>query len=295
MSSIHLNGFVYYEPETIAEAIGILGKLGQESQIIAGGIDLIPRMRSGSIKAGHVISLRGIPELSYFRYDEDEGFEFGAMTTLQFLDESLEFQETYPAVRDAIHQITSVQSKFMGTAVGNLCVATPGSDVAPALIAYDAEMIIEGPDGSRREKLSEFYTGYYCTSLKHGEIVTGVSIPKPVKGTGAAFMNRVRTHADIAKITLTVVVSVQDDEYLDARIALGAVAPTAVRAEKAEAMLRGRKISDQLIKEAADAVTESIDPSTGLRSTKEYRTEVTPVLVKRALEKATENARRAVK
>jgi len=144
MSSIHLDGFVYYEPTTIEEAVNLLNEFGSEAQIIAGGIDLIPRMRSGSIKAGHIISIRDIPELSYFRFGEKTGLEFGAKTTLQFLDEALDFKNTYPAARDAIHQITSVQSKFMGTAVGNLCVATPGSDVAPALIAYGAEMVIVG-------------------------------------------------------------------------------------------------------------------------------------------------------
>jgi len=279
----------------MAETVSLLSEFGPEAQIIAGGIDLVPRMRSGSIKAGHVVSIRDIKELSYFRYDENNGVEFGAMTTLQFLDEALDFKNTYPAARDAIHQITSVQSKFMGTAVGNLCVATPGSDVAPALIAYGAEMVIVGPDGTRREKLHEFYPDYYRTSLKGGEFVAGVSVPKPAEGTGAAFMNRVRTHADIAKITLTVCVSIEDDTYKDARIALGAVAPTVVRAEKSEAMLRGQKISDELIKDASAAVIESINPSTGLRSTKEYRTEVAPILVRRALEQATGNARRAVK
>jgi len=295
MSSIHLNGFVYYEPKTVDEAVGLISELGPEAQIIAGGIDLIPRMRDGSIKAGHVISMSSIPELSYYKYDENAGLEFGAMATLQFLDESPELKAVYPAIRDAIHQITSVQTKFMGTVVGNLCVATPGSDVAPALIAYDAELIIHGPDGVRREGLQEFYPDYYRTSLKLGEFVSGIFVPKPAKGTGAAFMNMVRTHADIAKLTLTALVNVDADVYKDARIALGALAPTVIRAEKSEVILKGQKVSEQLIRDAAEAATESINPSTGLRSTKEYRTEVTPVIVRRALERATENARRAAR
>ena len=295
MSSIHLKGFVYYEPITIAETVSLLNEFGAKAKILAGGIDLIPRMREGSINADYVINIRKIPELSYYRYSENAGLEFGSMTTLQFLDESQELKETYPIIQHAVHQITSVQSKYMGTAVGNLCVATPGSDIAPALIAYDAELIIAGTNGTRREKLYEFYPGKGRTSLQAGEFVTGVFIPKTAEGTGAVFMNKVRTHADIAKITLSVVVSIDGDMFKDVRIALGAVAPTTIRAEKSEAMLHNQRISAQLIKNASEAVVESINPSSGLRSTKEYRTEVTPVLVRRALDGAVENARRAVK
>jgi len=293
MSRIQLNRFEYFEPGAVGEAAGLLDKYGEEAKVIAGGIDLLPKMRAGSIEAGCLVSIGNIPELSYFRHDESGGLGFGAMTTLRFLDASGELKEAYPALREAIHQITSVQTKYMGTAVGNLCVATPGSDVAPALMAYDAELLIAGPDGERREKVCDFYPAKNKTTLKRGEFVTGVYMPAAAKGTGSAFMNRVRTHADIAKITLTVVVRVEGGVCAEARIAMGAVAPTAVRARKAEDMLKGNPVSDGLAKEASMAVVESMNPSTGLRSTKEYRTEVTPVLVERALHKAFEAARRA--
>jgi len=294
MSRIQLNRFDYFEPDTVLEAVDVLVKYKEEAKVIAGGIDLLPRMRTGSIKANCLVSIGSISDLSYFGYDDGTGLEFGAMTTLQFLDASAELKEKYPALQKAIHQITSVQSKYMGTAVGNLCVATPGSDVAPALMAYDAELLIAGPAGKRREKLYDFYPAKGKTSLKRGEFVTGVHIPAPAKGTGAAFLNRVRTHADIARITLTVFLGIEGEVCKEARIAMGAVAPTPVRAEKAEAMLKGQKISEELFSEASKAVVESMNPSSGLRSTKEYRTEVTPVLVERALQKALEAARRAV-
>ena len=295
MSRIQLNRFEYHEPDSIQEAADILYRYGDEAKIIAGGIDLLPKMRTGSISANCLVSIRNITDLSYFRYDDVSGLEFGAMTTLQFLDTSSELKEEYPAIREAIHQITSVQSKYMGTAVGNLCVATPGSDVAPALMAYGAELLIAGPEGTRREELCVFYPGKNKTTLKRGEFVTGVCIPAHEKRTGAAFINRVRTHADIAKITLTVVVTLEGDICKEARIALGAVAPTPVRAKKAEGMLIGHVASDELAREASRAVVESMNPSSGLRSTKEYRTEVTPILAERALHKAFESARRAEK
>ncbi|MCL1895455.1 MAG: xanthine dehydrogenase family protein subunit M [Clostridiales bacterium] len=293
MSRIQLNKFMYFEPDTVRETTEVLDKYGDDAKVIAGGIDLLPKMRTGSIKAGCLVSVAGIPDLSYFRYDEKGGLEFGAMTTLQSLDTSEILKQHYPALQQAIHQITSVQSKYMGTAVGNLCVATPGSDVAPALMAYGAVLLIAGPSGERREEVCAFYPAKNKTTLGRGEFVTGVHVSAPAKGTGAAFINRVRTHADIAKITLTVALTVDGDICREARIAMGAVAPVPVRAEKAEGLLKGRAFSEGLAYEAAAAVVCSMDPSTGLRSTKEYRTEVTPVLVERALHKAFENARRA--
>jgi carbon-monoxide dehydrogenase medium subunit len=249
-------------------------------------------MRAGSINADYIINIQKIPALSYFKYDENVGLEFGAMTTLQFLDTSKELKRAYPILQQAIHQITSVQSKYMGTAVGNICVATPASDVSPALMAYDAELIIAGVGGTRRENINNFYVAYQKTTLKRGELVVGVSIPKAAKGTtGAAFMNRVRTHADIAKITVSVVVEVENDICTEARIAIGSVAPTAVRAVKAETLLRNKKISTEIIQLASEYAMECANPITDIRSTQEYRTEMIRVLVGRALEKAFKRAR----
>ena len=293
MSRIQLKRFEYFEPDSIRETTEILDKCGEEAKVIAGGIDLLPKMRIGSIKAEYLVSAQNISDLSYFRYGDSSGLEFGAMMTLQFLDASDVLKEKYPALQNAIHQITSVQSKYMGTAVGNLCVATPGSDLAPAMMAYDAELLIAGPEGERREKVCDFYPSKNKTTLKRGEFVTGVYIPAAKKGTGAKFINRVRTHADIAKITLTVFVEIDGEVCKEVRIAMGAVAPTPVRAEKAEDLLRGQVINEELVSEASKAVVTSMNPSSGLRSTKEYRMEVTPVLVERALLKALEAARRA--
>ena len=124
----------------------------------------------------------------------------------------------------------------MGTAVGNSVVATPASDVAPALAAYDAELVISGPDGDRRLPVSDFYPDYGRTALGRGELVTGVEVPAVPAGHGAAFLNLVRTHADIAKVTVTAAVVLEDGVCKQARIALGSVAPTMFRAREAEAV-----------------------------------------------------------
>lgn len=286
MSSLQLAPFRYYEPVTAVEAAALLHQYGTDAQILAGGIDLLPRMRVGSTKADHVINIQNIPELNYIKTDKEVGLEFGAMATLHSLELSSEFRRTYPMLYEAIHQITSVQSKCMGTAVGNLCVSTPASDVATALMALDAELIILGVDGARRENIANFYTGYRSTTLSRGEFVTGVSVPKAAAGQGAAFMNLVRTHADIAKVTVAVAVVTQGDICIDARIALGAVGPTVSRAYAAEDRLIGQKCDPSLIADVAAIAMEHTSPITDFRSTDVYRRQTARVLVARALETA---------
>jgi carbon-monoxide dehydrogenase medium subunit len=179
----------------------------------------------------------------------------------------------------------------MGTAVGNLCVATPASDVATSLFALGAQLKITGPKGERIEPIEKFYVDYRLTSLKRGEMVTEVLLPNPPPGTGTAFFNLVRTRADIAKIGAATAILVQNGICREVRIAIGAAAPTVFRAVKAETLLTGQKITPQVIHKAAETAAGETKPITDLRSTANYRKEMARILVRRALEKALENAK----
>ncbi len=291
MSKIHLTPFTYFEPQTLAEASQLLVTYGDKAQVMAGGIDLIPRLRQGSIDAQQIINIKELPELRYFTFDATDGLQFGAMTTLHELERSDVMKEEYPALQQAIHQITSTQTKCMGTAVGNLALATPATDVGPAMMAYDAELLIFGPEGERREAVSDFYVDYRKSSLRAGEIIRGVHIPSVQKGTGATFINRNRTHGDIAKISVTCLLTVQDGICTKARIGLGSVAPIAFRAREAEGVLEGQALSEALLVRASEVVQEHLHPITDIRSTADYRLEVTRVLVERALRSAWEKAK----
>lgn len=295
MSVVHLEKFTYFEPNTALEASQVLADHGDEARIMAGGIDLLPRLRIGSTLANCLVNIATIPALDKIQYEAGNGFYFGAMAKLHNLDYCSELAERYPAVRAAIHQITSVQTKYMGTAVGNLCLATPASDVAPALMAYDAVLTIFGLNGERREKLCDFYKGYRKTTLARDEFVIGVFIPEPAEGTGDSFINRVRTHADIAKISITAVVCELDGVLKDVKIGIGSAAPTVVRARNAEAVLIGQTVTDELLAQAAEAATMDVSPITDFRSTEEYRLEMSRVLTERALHIAVEAARRGEK
>ncbi len=291
MSALKLPPFEYYEPVTVAEATTILATHGDGARVLAGGADLLPRMRAGTIKADHVVNIQRVPDLDYKRRLSAGGIEFGAMASLHSLEMWSELVGCYPALYDAMHQITSVQTKCMGTAVGNICVATPASDVAPALAAYDAQVVISGPDGTRRMPMAGFYPAYGCTALARGEFVTGVEVPALPVGHGAGFFNLVRTHADIAKVTVTAAVVLEGEVCTQARIALGSVAPTMIRARGAEALLEGNVLTDDVAGEASVAAAGEARPITDLRSTEEYRREMVAVLVGRALHKAAERAR----
>jgi CO/xanthine dehydrogenase FAD-binding subunit len=286
-----LKPFDYFEPTTVKEAVKLLSTHGEKAQVLAGGIDLIPRMRKGAIKADYLINIQNIPELEYINNGGTKGLKFGAMARLHSLETSKEIQKNYPLLYEAIHQITSVQTKYMGTAVGNICVGTPASDVATVLLALDAELTIAGANSERTEPMPKFYADYLRTSLKRDEMVTGVSLPKPPIGMGTAFLNLVRTHADIAKVTVAVAIIIENDICKEARIAIGAAAPTVFRATKAETALKGQKVSSQAIAKAAETAAGETKPITDLRSTAEYRKEMARVLVTRALEKALERAR----
>ena len=286
-----LRPFDYFEPATVQEATNLLSKKGGNAQVLAGGVDLIPRMRKGKIKADILINIQKISELDHLSVDGKEGLKFGAMTSLHTLELSQEIRKTYPILYEAIHQIASVQAKYNGTAVGNLCVATPASDVATALTALGGELTIAGPDGVRAEPIEKFYKGYLKTSLKKGEMVTGVSLPSPPAGSGAGFLNLVRTKGDSAKVSVAVAVTLKKGICQEARIGLGAVAPTVFRAAEAEAVLKGQKLSADTMSKAAEKAAEETQPITDVRSAAGYRKEMTGVLIRRALVQALERAK----
>ncbi len=282
----------YHEPTTIADAALVLFDHGKEAQVLAGGIDLIPKMRRGVIQAGHVISIRKIAGLDHIHQDAQGAIVFGAMATLRSIEMSGLVRTAHPILYEAIHQLTSVQTKFMGTAVGNLCVATPASDIATSLMALAAQLKIAGVEGERTEPIDSFYLDYHMTSLKRGEMVAGVFLPAPLPGTGSAFFNLVRTRADIAKLIVAVTVALDEDVCREARIAIGAAAPTPFRAKNSELLLNGQKLDAALIEMAADAAAQAVRPITDIRSTAAYRKDMTRVLVRRALAEAIERAGR---
>jgi len=284
-----LKPFEYFEPSSIQEALQILSMYGNRAKLLAGGIDLLPRMRQRKIKPEYMISVHRMQGFEYIK-SKPGGLKIGALTTLRSLELSPVIKRDYMVLYEAIQGIASTQVKTTGTAVGNLCVATPASDVAPPLSVLGAKLEATSSGSVRTIAIDNLCTGVGTTVLEPFEMVTEILVPVPPPQTGSAFLKLVRTAADIAKVNVAVTLTIENDSIKEAKIALGSVAPTLVRAIKAEAALIGNKFGKEVIEAAADAAAEEITPITDIRSTAEYRKRTTSVLVGRAIQKAAERA-----
>lgn len=242
-------------------------------------------MRRRQIRPEYVVSILNIPGLDYIQSD-GAGLSFGALTTIRSIEHSPIIERDYVVLHEAASQIASVQVKNMGTAIGNLCIATPASDIASALYALSARLRIIGPASERVIAIEDFYVGVNQTVLEPGEIVTEAILPRPTPQTGGAFFRLVRTAADIAKVNAAVSLTVTDNTCKDARIALGSVAPTVIRANRAEEALKGQKLEPKVVEQAVQLAAQEAKPITDLRSTVEYRRGMVRVLVRRAVERA---------
>ena len=278
-----LQPFEFFEPTTVEEVVELVD--GKKSMVLAGGVDLILKMRRRFLLPEKVVSLQKVPGLDYVK-GNGSGLKFGALTTLRQIEQAQVVKEKFPLLNEAISKIVSVQTKTMGTAVGNLCAATPASDVAPPLYVMGAQIKITGKTSKRELPIEDFFVAVGQTALKPHEIVTEIIIPGLSSGTGTAFLKLSKTAEDIAKVNVAVMVTLADGKCSDAKIALGSVAPTPIRAGKAEEVMKGEEMDKGAIDEASEAAAEAASPISDVRSTAEYRKEMVRVLVKDALEMA---------
>lgn len=281
--------FEYLAPTTIGEACNLLLELGSGAKVMAGATDLIPPMKDKVIQPEYLIDIKNIEGLDYLEYDEKEGLKIGALTTLRTIETSALVKEKNPAVAHAAKVVASTQIRAKGTMAGNICNASPSCDTAPILLAQGAKILVQGPNKDRVIKIDDFFLGVKKTSLEPGEIVTGIVIPPLAENEKAAYIKHaVRKAMDLAIIGVAVKIQVEDGICKDAKIALGAVATTPIRAPKAEEVLIGKELTDEVIAEASVAAMESCNPISDIRASKEYRKDMIRVFTKRAIKQAME-------
>ena len=281
--------FEYLEPATIEEAISLLIKYNGRAKVIAGGTDLVPKMRKGQIRPQYVINMGFIPGLDYINYDEKQGLRIGALTTIRALEKSTELRQRYPVIPQAAGQLASTAIRNIATIGGNLCNAAPSSDMAPALIGLSATARIAGPDGDRTVRLEDFFTRPGATVLKAGELLTEIQVPVLPPRTGATYIKHgIRGSTDLAIVGVAAVITLelQGEVCQDARVVLGAVAPTPIRAPKAEELLRGKVITRAEIEEAGQVASVECQPISDVRASAEYRCEMVKVFIRRAITEA---------
>jgi CO/xanthine dehydrogenase FAD-binding subunit len=283
--------FDYLEPESVEDALALLSKYNGKSKIMAGGTDLILQIRNKALKPGYVIDITRIPDLDYITFDDQQGLRIGALTTIRALEKSVELQKKYPIISQAAGQLGSVAIRNVATIGGNLCNALPSAETAQVLVALSAQGRSIRPGGERTSPLEGFFTGVGETILKPNELLLEIIVPRLEPNTSGLYIKHsARGSIDLAIVNIAVVMTMEPDQKVckDARIVLGAVAPTPLRAKKAETVLKGKKIDGALIDRAAQVASDEARPREGsIRGSFEYKKEMVRVLTARAIREVT--------
>lgn len=283
-----MRGFEILEPNSTEEACRLLSKYGEEAKVFAGGTALVKLMKKRLVHPSYLVNIKGIQELHFIREDR-EGLKIGALATLRELETSPLVRERFKTIAEMVHTIGSVQIRNVGTLAGNLCFADPASDPAPFMIALGANLKIVSSKGVRVLPSEGFFTDFYETALCRDEILEEIQIPYLPIGSGVVYLKHtMRIAFDLAVVGVAVILcmNAKDGVCMDSKIVLGGVASTPVRTSKAEELLKGKVVSNSLIKEVALAASSEVAPIHDVRASAEYRREMIEVLVDCGIQKA---------
>jgi aerobic carbon-monoxide dehydrogenase medium subunit len=283
----------YLKPVNLAEALDVLdGGRHVRCLVYAGGTDVIPRLKARLIKPPEfLVDLKGIRELEFISYDDLLGLRIGALAPVSSVVANPSVGEKYRALLEGARSIASTHIQNRATLIGNICNAVPSADSAPALLCLEARVVCLSKGGERTIELGQFLLGPNRTSLRPGELVKEIQVPPVTAGTAGAYLKlSPRSRMDLAVVGVAAVVRKDRGTFGDVRIGLGAVAPTPMRALKAEERLRGEAISDKVILEAAKLASQESEPIDDHRASAAYRRIMVEVLVKRAIQQALSNS-----
>ena len=276
--------FAYARPATVAEAVALLEQHGPDARVLAGGTDLIIRLRDGSARPAVVVDVKRIAELDPGIRVVDGYLRIGATTVMTDIVADERVGRLFPALVEAAAVVGSVQIRNRATLAGNLCNASPAADTAPALLVYGASIVAVGPSGPRRIPLTEFFVRSGETTLARGELVTGIDLPLPERPTGSAHVRRTRRRGhDLASVTLAVAI----DDTGRTRLAYGSVGPRPVLVVDETGVLADLAASDADRTAALERLLAGASPSPrSMRASPEYRLAMLRVLAVRAVRTA---------
>ncbi len=273
--------YEYHQPLNLLDALQFMENSRGEAEYIAGGTDLLIRIKQGYLQPKALISLRGLEKLKSI---EDNGaFTLGSMTKIRDLERSIRVKQAYPALYQACRSMANPQIRNVATIGGNLINAAPSADCATPLLVLDAQITLAGPGGNKEISIDKLFKGPGQTSKYHEEILTRISLPPRVTNSGSAFIKLGRVTQDIAKVNVAAFVAMENSTCRVCRLAAGAVAPSPLRLYKTEQIVQGQKITQELLEHITETIKEEISPISDIRSTEEYRKEVTATLIKRAI------------
>ncbi|MBT4427697.1 MAG: xanthine dehydrogenase family protein subunit M [Rhodospirillaceae bacterium] len=281
----------YESPGSLDEAVKLLAAAKGNAKVLAGGTDLLVQLRMGMIKPAMIIDIKKIPELTAIN-EENGGYRVGASVSGAVLGEHDGMKAAWPGVVEAFELIGSTQIQGRASMGGNLCNGSPAADAVPAMIAADAVCTIAGPNGRREAKVEDIVTGPGQTSLANGEIVVDFLFPARPARSGDAYLRFIpRTEMDIAVVGAGISLTLDDAGVCtDARVALGAVAPTQLLLQDGAAALIGSKLDGAAMEKLDAAARAACRPITDKRGTIEYRIKVAGVLARRAAKIAQQRA-----
>jgi len=284
--------FEYLAPTSLKEALQILSDR-PEAIPLAGGTDLLVRVKEGSRSVETLLSLKRVPELR--QYTHNGTLILGSTVTVGRIAADPRIQQAYTALALGAGLIGSAQIRNVATVGGNLCNAAPSADTAPPLLVLGAQAVIAGAQGERTVPLEEFFEGPGRTALQAGELLTAITLPQPAQRSGSFYLRHTpRARMDLAVVGVAAAVTVEaDGSIVDARLALGAAAPVPLRARQAEALLAGQVLTDELWREVGATAAREAEPIDDQRASAEYRRYLVDVLTRRALRGALACAKEA--
>jgi CO/xanthine dehydrogenase FAD-binding subunit len=276
-------------PNSVDDCLKILAERGGEAKLVAGGTDLLPQMKNGVLKPALVVDLSGIARVR--QVQNGNGLRIGAAVTARELETSLAVLGAYRSVAESAALVGSLQVRNLATVGGNLCNAAPSADMAPPLVALDAQAVIAGPGGERRVPMGDFFTGVRQTVLAPNELLVELIVPPPGAHSGGQYLRHTpRRELDIAVVGVAAQLTMSDGRCTKARIALASVAPTPVRAIAAERALEGHAVTPEAIERAATLAIEAAKPISDQRGSAEFRKHLVRVLTRRTLTTALQRA-----
>jgi CO/xanthine dehydrogenase FAD-binding subunit len=275
-----------YQPTSVREASRLLKQHGPGGRFLAGGTDLVIAMKEKGLVPKYIVDLKKIAGLAGIRENSDGTISIGALTTMRDVEVSALIQQKFPFLAQSAAEVGSIQIRNRATVGGNMANATPSADVAPSLVALSATAKIAGEGGERSLPLEDFFRGPGQTVLAADEILTEVTIPRTSpRLVGEYIKFSPREMMDLAYVGIAVVYHLgeKDQKCSDVRIVLGAVAPTPIRAKKAEAILEGQTLSETVAEKAGAMAAEEAKPISDVRSTADYRRAMVGAMTKRAI------------
>ena len=283
--------FDYHSPATLAEAVALLARLGEDAKVLSGGQSLLPLMKLRLGQPAHLVDIGRIPGLEGI--DEKDGFlRVGGRTREAALERSELVRARYPLLADATAVIADPIVRNLATVGGNLAHGDPANDHPAVMTAYGARLVAVGPKGPRELPIDGFFKELFATALAPDEILTEVRVPAPPARSGGAYLKLERKVGDYATAAAAVQLTLSSAGAVErVGIALTAAGPTTVRAAEAERYLTGRKLDDASVAEAARLVAAAAKPTADRRGSVEYKREMARVLAARAIRRAAERAK----